>query len=54
MRSLTSIDETDARRTVARVGPTSGQRRRPRRNFTILRQRHRLREFGRKSLDPCL
>jgi len=35
--SLTSVDETDARRAVARVGPTSGQRRRPRRNFTILR-----------------
>jgi hypothetical protein len=32
-----SVDETDARRAVARVGPTSGQRRRPRRNFTILR-----------------
>ena len=32
-----SVDETDARRPVARVGPTSGQRRRPRRNFTILR-----------------
>jgi hypothetical protein len=35
--SLTSVDETDARRAVGRVGPTSGQRRRPRRNFTILR-----------------
>jgi hypothetical protein len=35
--SLTSVDETDARRAVARVGPTNGQRRRPRRNFTILR-----------------
>jgi hypothetical protein len=34
--SLTSIDEADARWAVARVGPTSGQRR-PRRNFTILR-----------------
>jgi hypothetical protein len=32
-----SVDQTDARRAVARVGPTSGQRRRPRRNFTILR-----------------
>ena len=35
--SLTSVDETDARRAVARVGPTSGRRRRPRRNFRILR-----------------
>jgi hypothetical protein len=34
--SLTSVDETDARRAFARVGPTNGQRRRPRRNFTIL------------------
>jgi hypothetical protein len=32
-----SVDQTDARRTVAHAGPTSGQRRRPRRNFTILR-----------------
>jgi len=28
--SLTSVDETDARRAVARVGPISGQSRRPR------------------------
>jgi hypothetical protein len=35
--SLTSVDETDARWAVVRIGPTSGQRRRPRRNFTILR-----------------
>jgi hypothetical protein len=30
-------EPTDARRAVARVGPTGGQRRRPRRNFPILR-----------------
>ena len=34
---VAAVDPTDARRAVARVGPTSGQRRRPRRNFTILR-----------------
>jgi hypothetical protein len=34
---LTSVDATDARQAVARVGRTSGQKRRPRRNFTILR-----------------
>jgi hypothetical protein len=33
----TSVDVPDARRAVARVGPTSGQRRRPGRNFAILR-----------------
>jgi hypothetical protein len=32
-----SVDETDARRAVAGVGPASGQRRRLRRTFTILR-----------------
>jgi hypothetical protein len=32
-----SVDETDARRAVARVGPAGGQRRRPRPSFTILR-----------------
>jgi hypothetical protein len=32
-----SVDETDARRAVARVGPTSGQRRNPRRTVTRLR-----------------
>jgi hypothetical protein len=31
------IDETDARRAIARVGPTVGQRRRQGRNFAILR-----------------
>jgi hypothetical protein len=36
-RKYLSVDDTDARRAVARVGPTSGQRRRTRRNFTILR-----------------
>src|SRR4051794_6540757 len=34
---VTSVDETDARRAVASVGPTSGQRRRLRRNSTMLR-----------------
>jgi hypothetical protein len=32
-----SVDDTDARRAVARVGPTSGQRRRRRRTCPILR-----------------
>jgi hypothetical protein len=32
---LTSDKATDARQAVARVGPTSGQRGNPRRNFTI-------------------
>jgi hypothetical protein len=35
--ALTSVKATDARRAIAHVGPTSGQRRRPHRNFTILR-----------------
>jgi len=35
--SFSSVDETDARRAVARAGPASGQRTRPRRNFTIPR-----------------
>jgi hypothetical protein len=34
---LTSVDATDARQAVARVGLTSCQRSKPRRNFTILR-----------------
>jgi hypothetical protein len=34
---LTSVDATDARQAVARIGLTSGQGRTPRRNFTILR-----------------
>jgi len=46
------VDETDARRAVARVGPTSGQRRRPRRNFTILRHAIDFANLAEKSLDP--
>src|SRR5262249_24743561 len=49
--SLTSVDETDARRAVARVGPTSGQRRRSRRNFTILRHAIDSANSAEKSLD---
>jgi hypothetical protein len=46
------VDETDARRAVARVGPTSGQRRRPQRNCTILRHAIDSANSAEKALIP--
>jgi hypothetical protein len=37
LKLATFVDPTDARRAVARVGPTNGPWRIPRHNFTILR-----------------
>jgi hypothetical protein len=48
---LTSVDATEARQAAARAGPTSGQRPRPRRNFTIAQRAIDSRESGKKALS---
>jgi hypothetical protein len=49
--SLTSVNATDARRAIAHVGPTSGQRRILHRNFTILRHAIDSANSAEKALD---
>jgi hypothetical protein len=51
LRLMPLVDETDSRRAVTRIGQTSGQRRRPRRNFTILRHAIDSANSAEKALD---
>jgi hypothetical protein len=49
---LTSVDATDARQAVARIAPTSGQSRKPRRDSTILLHAIDSRVRKKKTLFP--